>query len=153
MNICTLWAHSFSFKIHKYIHLMSSIDKRNPIVKRHLFMIPSNSNFSISFSSFVKFVFKILFRQLIFHPTSQPQSFPLFYWIWLQLRAYCFEGEKVNNCGSVNQSLMTQSKSHLSPAMKRRQRDKNVWIFRIVLQHLSFSSNSQVNSCASEFRD
>ena len=30
------------------------------------------------FSSFVKFVFKILFRQLIFHPTSQLQSSPLF---------------------------------------------------------------------------
>ena len=55
---------------------MSCIDKRKLTVKRHLlFMI--SSNFSIS-SSFVKFVFKILFRQLIFHLTSPPQSSPLF---------------------------------------------------------------------------
>ena len=43
---------------------------------------------------------------------------------------------------------MTQSNSHLSPAMKRWQRDENARIFRMVLQHFSSSSTSQVNSCA-----
>ena len=107
-------------------------------------MISSNSNFSIF--SFVKFVFKILFRQLIFHLTSQPQSSPLFIefdynWERIALREEDILG--VNNCGSVNRGLMTQSKSHLFSSMK-------IWItitFWIVIQLLSLFALSQVNSC------
>ena len=78
---------------------MSSIEKRNLTVKRHLFMFSSNSNFPISFSSFVKFVFKILFRQLIFHLTSQSQSSPPFIefdynWERIALRETSYRGRE-----------------------------------------------------------